>query len=572
MIGNALLQYFVFVLVTLALSMPIAYCFTRLFATEASGGGFTFSPIERLITKVVGPQFFQQQNWKQYLFSLLFFNFIGAIALYLMLRYQGHLPWNPQNFGDLPWPLAFNITLSYLADTGWQSYAGEATLSFFSQMVGLTSQNFLSCATGLGVAFVIARAFVQRENPVLGNFYADVARSIIYVLLPMMLIFALFLIWQGVPQSLIPYVHATTLEGEQQILAQGPVASQIAIKILGANGGGFFSANAAHPYENPTPLSNFFQIVAILVIPVALVLSFAQMLRDKQQGWSLLIGMTLLFMLLVALCMYFEQTPHPILETLNVDQTITDINSGGNMEGKEVRFGIFNSALWSVATTSTTQGSVNSTLDSYMPLGAIVPLLNMLFGEVIYGGVGYGRYGFLIYGMIAVFIASLKIGRTPEYLGKKIEVNEIRLAGLVILIVPICTLCLSVLSLLTPAGAVSITADGPHGLTQTVYAYASTASNNGTAFNGFNSNTLYQNVILGFVILIGRFGVIIPTIAIAGSLAAKKITPPSAGTFPTQGPLFVTLLIAVILLFGGLVYFPMLALGPIAEHLSLFAG
>ncbi|MFA5041133.1 MAG: potassium-transporting ATPase subunit KdpA [Bdellovibrionales bacterium] len=571
MIGNALLQYFLFILVTLVLSLPIARLFTRLFATKASGGGFAFSPVERLIAKVVGPKFFQEQDWRQYLFSLLVFNFFGALLLFLIIRYQGHLPWNPQNFGDIPPSLAFNIVVSYLADTGWQSYAGETTLSFFSQMVGLTSQNFLSCATGLCVSFVIARAFVQKENPILGNFYADVARSTIYVLLPLMLIFALFLIWQGVPQNMVPFVHASTLEGDQQTIAQGPVASQIAIKILGANGGGFFNANAAHPYENPTPLSNFMQIVAILIIPVPLVLSFAQMLKDKMQGWTLLIGMTLFFLCLVALCTYFEQMPHPALEALDVNQKITSINPGGNMEGKEVRFGIFNSALWSIATTSTTQGSVNSMIDSYMPLGATIPLLNMLFGEVIYGGIGYGRYGFLIYGMITVFIASLKIGRMPEYLGKKIEADEIKLAGFVMLIVPVCTLCLSVLSLLSSAGASSITAEGPHGLTQTIYAYASASGNNGSAFNGFNSNTSYQNIILGLVILLGRFGVIIPTVAIAGSLAAKKIIPSSANSFSSRGPLFVTLLIAVIVLFGGLVYFPVLALGPIAEHLSLFA-
>ena len=571
MIENALLQFGLFAVVTMILAVPLSYLFTYLFATEASGGGHGFRPVERIIEIVVGPQIHQKQNWREYLFSLLVFNAVGALVLYFILRYQGHFPWNPQGFGDLPAPLAFNITISYLADTGWQSYPGESTLSFFSQMFALTSQNFLSCATGLGVSFVIARAFVQKENGALGNFYADVARATIYILLPMMIVFALFLVWQGSPQNMISSVPVTTLDGGHQAIAQGPVASQVAIKILGANGGGFFNVNGAHPYENPTPLADLIQMVAILVIPIALVLSFGQMVGDKRQGWTLFCGMTVLFLLLVAICSYTESMPHPGYSALNIDQHITDINPGGNMEGKEARFGIFNSALWTVATTSTTQGSVNSMIDSYMPLSAIVPLLNVLVGEVIYGGVGYGRYGVLIYAIITVFIAGLKVGRTPEYLGKKIEANEVRLAGLVILIVPLCVLGLSVVSLLTSHGAASITADGPHGLTQTVYAYASSAGNNGTAFNGFNSNTTYQNIILGLVILIGRFGVIIPALAISGSLAIKKIVPPSTGTFPTQGPMFVILLTTVIILFGGLVYFPVLALGPIAEHLSLFA-
>jgi K+-transporting ATPase ATPase A chain len=569
MIGNALLQYAVFFLATLVVSVPVAYLLTRLFATN--GGGSGIAPVEKLLAWVVGPQYHQPQTWKQYTVSLIVFNVVGALVLFLMLLFQGHLPLNPQGFGDLSAPLAFNIMISWLCDTGWQSYSGEQTLTFFSQMVGLTSQNFLSCATGLGVSFTVARAFVQRENPILGNFYADAARSTVYVMLPLAIICSLLLIHQGVPQNMLPFVQATTLEGAQQTIAQGPVASQQAISIVGGSGAGFLNANSAHPYQNPTPLSNFIQMIEILIIPMALVLSLGQMMRDKKAGWVLFLGMTILFLMFVAACFYFERMPHPLLENLGVDQKITSINSGGNMEGKEVRFGIFLSSLWSILTTSTTQGSVNSAFDSYMPLGAVPPLLNMLFGEVIYGGVGYGRYGFLIYGMITVFLAGLQVGRTPEYMGKKIEAHEIKLAGIVMLLVPILTLCLSMLSLVTPAGIASITAEGPHGLTQTVYAYASSAGNNGTAFSGFNSSTDYQNTILGLVILLGRFGVLIPTVAIAGSLASKKIVPHTAGTFPTDGPLFIGLLITVIVLFGGLVYFPALALGPIAEHLALFS-
>lgn len=570
MIGISLLQFGFFAFVTMALAIPMSYVFTRLFAPATSGGGWGIAPIERLLAKIVGPQVFKQQNWKEYLLSLLVFNILGGAALYLMLRYQGHLPWNPQNFGDLSPSLAFNVTVSYLANTGWQSYGGESTLSFFSQMVGLTSQSFMACATGLGVSFVIARAFIQRENPNLGNFYADVARLTIYILLPLMLLFGLFLIWQGIPQNMVHAVQASTMEGGQQVIAQGPVASQIAIKILGANGGGFFNTNAAHPYENPTPLAEIAQIIGILAVPIALVLSFGQIIGDRRQGWALFAGMTVLFLLMVALCATFERTAHPALEALNVDQNVTSINPGGNMEGKEVRSGVFASALWSVVTTSTAQGSVNSMIDSYMPLGAIVPLSNILFGEVVYGGIGYGRYGILIYAILTVFIAGLKIGRTPEYLGKKIEANEVKLASIVIFIVPLCVLGLSVFSLLTSAGAASITAEGPHGLTQTIYAYASASGNNGSAFGGFASNTVYQNIVLGFVILLGRFGVIIPVLAIAGSLASKKIVPSSVGTLQTQSPLFVCLLTSIVVLFGGLVYFPVLALGPIAEHLSLF--
>ncbi|MDE2029286.1 MAG: potassium-transporting ATPase subunit A, partial [Alphaproteobacteria bacterium] len=382
-------------------------------------------------------------------------------------------------------------------------------------------------------------------------------------------IFALFLIWQGVPQNLQAYIHAVGLEGAKQTIAQGPVASQTAIKLLGSNGGGFFNANSAHPYENPTPLSGFAELVAIMLLPVATILGFGHMVGDRRQGRALFASVSVLFVILLAICLYTETMPHPRLAALHIDQSVTAANPGGNMEGKDVRFGNFDSVLWTVATTATSNGSVNSSIGSSMPLSGIVPLFNMLVGEVIYGGVGCGLYGILIYVLITVFIAGLMVGRTPEYLGKKIEAHEIKLAALTMFLYPVCVLGFGALSLLLPEGAASITSPGPHGLTQTLYAYASAAANNGSAFAGFNANTEFQNIMLAIVMFIGRYGVIFPVLAIAGSLAAKKTVPASTGTFPTHGAMFVLLLAGIIVMFGGLTYFPALALGPVAEHLSL---
>ena len=564
MTGNAVLQFFFFAVVTMALALPCAWYLARVFSKEPSA-------VERGIGRIIGAGFWTQQNWGAYAFSVLFFNALGGAVLFWILTHQRDLPWNPQNFGNLSPAFAFNVAVAFVTNTDWQSYGGEATLSYFSQRIGLTVQNYLSAATGIAVAFAVVRGFVRKENAALGNFYAEVVRVTLYVLLPLALIFSLFLVWQGVPQNMSPYVQAAPLEGGQQVIAQGPVASQVAIKLLGSNGGGFFGVNGAHPYENPNPLSNFAEMVSLLFLPVALVLAFGRMVGDRRQGWSLFASMTILFLILMALCVYGEQAAHPALAGLNVDQTVSDINLGGNMEGKEARFGIFNSALWTVAATATSNGAVNSMLDSYMPLGGLVPLFSLLVGEVIYGGVGCGLYGILVYVLITVFIAGLMVGRTPEYLGKKIEAQEIKLAVIAMLLYPICVLGFGVISLLTPEGANSITAYGPHGLTQTIYAYASAAANNGSAFAGFNGNTAFQNILLGIVMLIGRFGMIVPVLAIAGSLAVKKTTPASGGTFPTHGGIFIVLLTGIIVVFGGLTYFPALALGPVAEHLALFA-
>jgi K+-transporting ATPase ATPase A chain len=571
MFVRALLQFLVFAAVTVALMLPLGGYMARVFAGEAAGAGKVVGPLERFIYRLIGVRADTQQNWLQYASAVLLFNALGFFALFLMLLHQNALPWNPQHLPGLPADLAFNIAASFLTTTDWQAYGGETTLSYFSQTAGLAVQKFLASATGIAVALAVTRGFMRKESPGLGNFYVDVTRAVLYVLLPLSLVFAVFLIWQGVPDNFHPYATATTLEGAKQTIAQGPVASQAAIKMLGVNGGGFFNVNAAHPYENPTPLSNFIQLVSIVLLPIALVVMFGIMIGDRRQGWALLASMTILFLVLFALCVGAEAGGNPAFAKLGVDQKITATSPGGNMEGKEARFGIFNSALWGTAATVTGNGSNTSMYDSFTPVGGMVLLFDMLTGGVIYGGAGSGLYGILVYVLVTVFIAGLMVGRTPEYLGKKIEIREIKLAVVILFLHPLCTLGFGVIALLLPEGAKSLSATGPHGLTQMIYAYASTSSNNGSAFAGLNANTLFQNILLGAVMLIGRFGVIVPVLAIAGSLASKKIVPASGGTFPTDGPMFVLLLIGVIVLFGGLTYFPTLALGPIAEHLALFA-
>ncbi len=568
MTGSSLGLFLLYMGVSVALALPCAWFLARLFAPASCA----FCAFGRLTLRLAGAQAAQEQPWMTYAASVLIFNALGGVLLFALLVFQSYLPLNPQNFPDVPALLALNIAVSFVTNTNWQAYGGESTLSYFSQMVGLGVQNYLSAATGLAVAFAVIRGLTRKETPLLGNFYADTLRVTLYVLLPLSLLLGVFLIAQGVPQNFAPYVQATGLEGSAQTLPQGPVASQMAIMILGSNGGGFFNVNAAHPYQNPTPLSNAAQMIGILLLPIALVIGFGRMVGDRRQGWALFASMVLLFTALFFLCLAAESAPHPALAALHVDQTFSPTNPGGNMEGKEARFGIFDSVFWSMASTATSNGSVNAMLDSYMPLAGVIPLFNMLVGEVIFGGIGCGLYGILIYVLIAVFIAGLMVGRTPEYLGKKIESHEVKWAVFAMLLYPLCVLGGGVISLLSAAGAKSIAAAGAHGLTQTLYAYASAAANNGSSFAGLNANTDFQNIALAVVMLIGRYGVIIPVLAIAGSLAAKKTVPPSSGTLPTHSALFVVLLTGVILLFGGLTYFPVLALGPIAEHLSLFAG
>jgi K+-transporting ATPase ATPase A chain len=565
-----LLQFLVFAGASIALIVPLGIYMERVFTGQPVGLDKIVGPVERLIYRIAGLHTDRQQDWVAYTKAVLLFNAIGMAVLFMILLAQGLLPLNPQHLPGLSLALAFNVAASFITNTDWQSYSGESTLSYFSQMLGLTVQNFLSAATGMAVAIAVIRGFIHKEERALGNFYVDVTRATLYVLLPLSLVLALILIWQGVPMNTQSYVTATTMEHATQTIAQGPVASQIAIKQIGSNGGGYFNANSAHPYENPTPLSNLFEMISIVLIAAAFVVTFGRMVGDKRQGRALLVSMTILFLALFALCYAAEMDGNPAFAAMGVDQVTGDGNPGGNMEGKETRFGVMNSALWATLTSATSNGSVNAMHDSFTPLGGLVPLFNMLVGEVIYGGAGCGLYGILIYVLVTVFIAGLMVGRTPEYLGKKIEAYEIKLAVFTMLLYPICVLGFGVPGLLIPAGAASISAPPPHGLTQAIYAYASAAGNNGSAFAGFNGNTTYQNIALGIVILLGRFGIIIPVLAIAGSLAAKKTVPASQGTFPTHGVMFIIMLTAVIVMFGGLTYFPAMALGPIAEHLALY--
>ncbi len=561
-------QFIVFAALVSVLAVPLGHYLMRVFTGQPIWLERVFGPLERLIYRLADVKVEEEHYWLNYAAALLIFNALGAGLLFLLLSYQNYLPWNPQQLPGLAPDLAFNVTVSFITNTNWQSYSGETTLSYFSQMVGLTVQNFLSAATGLAVAIALIRALTRREQHTLGNFYVDMTRTTLYVLLPIAFVVALVLIQQGVPENMHAYVTATTLEHATQTIPEGPVASQIAIKQIGTNGGGFFNANSAHPYENPTPLSNLIEMICIVLLPAALVISFGKMVGDRRQGRALMVSMTVLFLGSFLFCYLAEAHGNPAFTAFGVDQTISKQNPGGNMEGKEVRFGILNSTLWATLTTATSNGSVNAMHDSFTPLGGLVPLFNILLGEVIYGGVGCGLYGILIYVMITVFIAGLMVGRTPEYLGKKIEAREIKLAVLAMMLYPTCILGLGVASLLIPEALKSISNAGPHGLTQVIYTYASAAGNNGSAFAGFNANTFYQNIVIGIVILIGRFGIILPVLAIAGSLVTKKITPISNGTFPTHGPMFIILLTSIIILFGGLTYFPALALGPIAEQFS----
>ncbi len=529
-------------------------------------------PLERGIYRLAGINPGREQNWSAYATSLLAFNLLGALLLYGEVRLQGLLPFNPGGASGVSPALAFNIAASFVTNTNWQAYSGEQALSLLSQMLGVTVQNFLSAATGIALLMALIRGLTRRCSKTIGNFYVDVVRGTLYLLLPLSVVMALFLVWQGVPQTLVSPATVTTLEGPTQILPEGPVASQLAIKQLGSNGGGFYNANSAHPFENPTPLANLIQTWAILAIAAALTFTFGRMVGDQRQGWALFTVMAVLFSLGLAATWWCESQPNPLLAGLNLDQHASSLQAGGNMEGKEVRFGIAASALWATATTAASNGSVNAMHDSFTPLGGLVLMINMKLGEVIFGGVGAGLYGMLVFVIITVFIAGLMVGRTPEYLGKKIESREIKLAVLALLVVPVGVLGFGALSLVIPAGAAAISQPGPHGLSQLLYAYASAVGNNGSAFAGFGADSTYQETMIGVVVLLGRYLTMIPLLAIAGSLAAKKLVPPSAGTLPTHGPLFISLVMGVILIVGGLTFFPALALGPVVEHLAMIHG
>ena len=536
--------------------------FYRALEGERTWLSFVGTPLERLTLKVAGTDG-RGQDWRTYAIALVLFNGLGIALLFAILLLQGGLPLNPQQLPGLEWTLALNTAISFVTNTNWQAYSGEASLSYFSQMVGLGVQNFVSASVGVAVLAALARGIARRSAQEIGNFWVDLFRVVFYVLLPLCLPLALLLIWQGVPQTFMPYVDATTLQGATQTLPLGPAASQIAIKQLGTNGGGFFGVNSAHPFENPTALSDLLELSAILMIPAALVFSFGHYVKDRRQSWAIFAAMFGLLAIGATVAIAAQSQANPALTNLAITQ-------GASMEGLETRLGGTASALWATVTTAASNGSVNAMHDSLAPLTGLIALFNMMLGEVIFGGVGAGLYGMLLNVLIAVFIAGLMVGRTPEYLGKKLEAPEVRLLVATLLVMPLGVLVLGAIAASVPAGVAGIAAKGPHGFSQLLYAYTSATANNGSAFGGFGANTPFHNLMLSLALLIGRFGYILPVLAIAGSLAAKRAVPLGPNSFPTHGPLFVTLLVITLLLVGGLTFLPTLALGPIADHLQLF--
>jgi K+-transporting ATPase ATPase A chain len=563
---NGWVQIAIFVVIVTLLVRPVGGFMFNLFE-----GGRTFMspvlrPVEAGFYALAGVDPKQEQGWVSYAVGMLIFKLLCFFAVYSVMRLQFYLPWNPAGQSATSPDLSLNTAISFVTNTNWQNYGGESTISYFVQMVGLTVQNFTSAAAGIAIAVAVVRGFSRRSARTIGNFWVDLTRATLYLLLPVCILIALFYVWQGVPQTLGGYIDATTLEGAKQTIAVGPVASQEAIKILGTNGGGFFNANSAHPFENPTGLSNLIQMISIFAIGAALTNMFGRMVKDERQGWAIFAIMGLMFLVGVGVLYNAEAHANPVLTALGMDPSM------GNMEGKEIRFGIANTALFATATTDTSCGAVNGMHDSFMPLGGMVPMVNMMLGEVIFGGVGSGLYGMLLFVIVAVFVAGLMVGRTPEYLGKKIEAKEVKMTMLAILVLPLVILGFTALAAVLPGPLAALNNAGPHGFSEILYAYTSGAANNGSAFAGLSGNTPYWNDSLAFDMLIGRFFVIIPALAIAGSLAAKKTVPISAGTFPTHGGLFIGLVTGVIVIVGGLTYFPALALGPVVEHFALSSG
>lgn len=563
---NGLLQIALYCAIVLLLTRPAGAYMAAVFDGRRTLFSPLLAPVERALYRLAGVDAQREQHWLTYAGAMLVFNAAGFAVLYLLLRTQAMLPFNPQGLDGVAPDLAFNTAVSFTTNTNWQSYAPETTMSYLAQMAGLTVQNFLSAATGIALALALARGFARRGSATIGNFWTDMTRAVLYVLLPLSVIAALVLVWQGVPQNLAAYTEATTLEGAKQLIAQGPVASQEAIKMLGTNGGGFFNANSAHPFENPTPLTNLLQMVLIFVIGAGLTNVFGRMVGDERQGWAIAAAMGVLFLAGVLATWSAEATANPALVALGVDP------AAGNMEGKEVRFGIVGSALFAVITTAASCGAVNAMHDSFTPLGGMIPLVNIMLGEIIVGGVGAGLYGMLLFVIVAMFVAGLMVGRTPEYLGKKLESREVKMTMLAILILPFSILGFTAWAVVVPAGTDALANAGPHGFSEMLYAFTSATGNNGSAFAGLSANQPFLNTTLAFAMLIGRFGVIVPMLAVAGSLAAKRKAPVSAGMLPTHGPLFVGLLVGVILITGGLTFLPSLALGPVVEHLAMLSG
>jgi len=601
MTANDYVQIGIYLTVLLLLVKPLGAYMALVFADAPNSVTRIGGPVERAIYRVCGIESGEDMHWTRYALAMLAFNVAGLLLVYLLQRVQQWLPLNPQHFPAVSADSAMNTAISFATNTNWQGYGGESTMSYLTQMLGLSVQNFLSAATGIAVLVALIRGFVRRSAAGIGNFWVDMTRSTLYVLLPLSLVLALVLVAQGVPQNFKPYasaalVDATTAtetvkdaegtsvkdaEGNdvtreskvtEQLLPLGPAASQIAIKQLGTNGGGYYNANSAHPYENPTPLTDFLEVLAILLIPAALCYTFGQMVGDRRQGWALLVAMLVIFVPLLLACTAAEQAGNPALAQLGVDQHASAVQAGGNMEGKETRFGIVNSALWATATTAASNGSVNAMHDSFTPLGGLVPLWLMQLGEVIFGGVGSGLYGMLAFAIVAVFIAGLMVGRTPEYLGKKIEAYEMKMASLVVLIPCALVVVGTAIAVLAPAGLAGMANPGIHGFSEVLYALSSASNNNGSAFAGISANTPFYNTLLGVCMFLARFPLAIGMLAIAGSLAAKKVVPVSAGTLPTHTPLFITLLACTVIVVGALTFLPALALGPIAEQLAAVGG
>src|SRR5262245_36397995 len=600
MTANGVLQLVLYVVVLLALAKPLGAYMARVYEGRRLALDRLLGWLERLIYRLGGVNPGEEMGWKSYALAMLLFNFLGFLAVYVLQRAQGALPLNPQGFGAVSPDSSFNTAVSFATNTNWQGYGGETTMSYLTQMLALTVQNFVSAAVGMAVLVALIRGFARRSASTIGNFWVDLTRSTLYILLPLAFVFALALVSQGVVQTNAAYPKPTVVQptsydepitdkdgkpvvdekGQpktkkstltEQVIAVGPAASQIAMKQLGTNGGGFFNVNSAHPYENPTPLSNFLEVLAILVIPGALCYTFGVMVGDTRQGWAVLAAMTVIFVAMLVVCVMAEQRGD-VFAKQGVDHAASEIQSGGNMEGKEVRFGIASSGLWATATTVASNGSVNSMHDSYTPIGGLVPMWMIQLGEVVYGGVGSGLYGMLMFAIVAVFVACLMVGRTPEHLGKKIESYEIKMSSLVILIVPGLVLIGTAVAVLLAAGKAGIANPGPHGFSEILYAFSSASNNNGSAFAGISANTPFYNTALGLAMLFGRFWLAVPVLAIAGSLARKKTVPAGAGTLPTATPLFVGLLVGVVILVGALTFVPALALGPIVEHLTLIAA
>jgi potassium-transporting ATPase potassium-binding subunit len=570
---NGWVQIVLYLAVILAVTAPLGRFMTRVFNRERTWLDPVLRPTERLIYRSTGVDETREMRWTEYAAAMLLFSVVSMLVLYLMQRVQQWLPWNPQGFAAVPPDLAFNTAASFTTNTNWQAYGGETTMSYLTQMAGLAYHNFVSAATGIALAIAFIRGIAQKEKNTIGNFWVDLVRCTLWVLLPFCIVGSLFLVSQGVVQNLRPYDKVTPLDSKDQVIAQGPVASQEIIKEFGTNGGGFMNANSAHPFENPTPFSNFFEMVCIFAISAGLTYTLGQMTGSPKHGWAVWGAMAFLFLAGVTTAYWSESRGNPLLTTAGADQSVTALSYGGNMEGKECRFGIANSALFATVTTDASCGAINSWHDSFTPLGGLVPLTNIMLGEVIFGGVGAGMYGILVFIVLSVFIAGLMVGRTPEYLGKKVQAYDVQMAMLVVLVFPLTILVLTAISVVSPTfGTSSITNPGPHGLSQILYAFTSGTGNNGSAFGGLSANTRWYNVAIGFAMLIGRFFMIIPMLAIAGSLGRKKRIPPSPGTFPVTTPLFSALLVSVIVIVGALTFFPALSLGPIVEHLLMANG